>query len=859
MINGEGEAGKRIRALRDEFRKEALISVFESPDELAKLVSVAVGNWERAQGGRPVRAPGLRQWGREWLGATVFARRNARRYLRNLTAQHREFTILQAKTLRLEDIYVSLKVGEYTPRALLPDEPVSQAPHPAVDIGRTVDVLEALLLASHLVVLGDPGCGKTTLLKYLALQLARRAHAFAPFARDRIPTLLTRILEPICRFLSGANMVWPGLILSLIALSVWLVQAFRSSIPFTALVMGFLLLISFVLIWMKFTRKSNLFGIGLSFGILLYAGWWEPKLVGQLAVGLAVLGLGVSLYPFWSRPLISLLRLFLQTATRYPLPVYLPLNDLAHDSRSIEDHFVESLAECGFVHASRFMARQLERGRCVLLLDALDEVVDSQARRRVMTQINRLRAAFGARNQILVTSRIAGFQQTLDGYLRLEVLEFNEEQISSFVRGWFDDRPDAKERQQRIGGLLQALRRSPRMRLLAANPLLLSLMTLLYEYRWRLPERRVELYEECVKLLTDYWDHLRGVTRMPRFPAALKQKVLVELAAGFHATGTRVFERERLLEVLDQLLSPSGLNGSEPSEFLQELMSHTGLLRQKSRSSYDFVHLTFQEYFTARAFRERGDVELLYTHAGEAWWREVIRLYASLEQDATVFLERFHEVDLFLAAGCLADSRASDVPRFRHMAQAIVGDLQELMQRDIPLRQEAADALADIDAWGARSFLIDAVSKDESQPELALGALLALTQVMDQSMEDALLAERGRILRLLHRQLPQVAAYLRARILALLDRLGHPLVYVPAGEFLMGSKGRLYYDARPQHTVTVDEYWIDKFPVTNKKFALFIEESGYRAQGDWRSAFGAGKEEHPVVLVTWDDARAYGE
>ena len=91
------------------------------------------------------------------------------------------------------------------------------------------------------------------------------------------------------------------------------------------------------------------------------------------------------------------------------------------------------------------------------------------------------------------------------------------------MHSWFADTADPDERARRVDGMLRGLGRSPRMRLLASNPLLLSLMALLYERNWRLPERRVDLYEECVALLTAEWDRLRGITRAPRFSPADKQ------------------------------------------------------------------------------------------------------------------------------------------------------------------------------------------------------------------------------------------------------------------------------------------------------------------------------------------------
>ncbi len=400
--------------------------------------------------------------------------------------------------------------------------------------------------------------------------------------------------------------------------------------------------------------------------------------------------------------------------------------------------------------------------------------------------------------------------------------------------------------------------RSPGMRLLAGNPLLLSLIVLLYERDWRLPERRVELYEEAVDLLITDWDKLRGIARQPRLLPEQKQQILTQLAACFHAANLRVVEYEQLREYLAAVLPGCGGSLPTPDVVLDELMAHTGLLRQKSRSSYDFVHLTFQEFLTARACQAQGNGIGLLDKAGDAWWREVIRLYTGLERNATALLQQLCERDLLLAAGCLADSSPLATEAFRKLAAAIVGDLQQRLQ-DEAQRQVAADALAELAAWDATPVLTAAVAAAETQLAVALAALLALARMADKAVLDTLFADIGHILRLLHRQLPQAAPPLRARILALLDTLGHPLVYVLAGEFIMGSDDTVWTDERPAHRVFLTEYWIDKFPVTNEQFAQFVQATGYQAQGDWRSAFQPGKERHPMVWVTWDDACAYGK
>src|SRR5215468_10009110 len=52
------------------------------------------------------------------------------------------------------------------------------------------------------------------------------------------------------------------------------------------------------------------------------------------------------------------------------------------------------------------------------------------------------------------------------------------------------------------------------------------------------------------------------------------------------------------------------------------------------------------------------------------------------------------------------------------------------------------------------------------------------------------------------------------------------MVWIPAGRFRMGSDAH-YPEERPVRDVEVDGFWIDRFPVTNREFAVFVDETGY--------------------------------
>jgi serine/threonine-protein kinase len=90
---------------------------------------------------------------------------------------------------------------------------------------------------------------------------------------------------------------------------------------------------------------------------------------------------------------------------------------------------------------------------------------------------------------------------------------------------------------------------------------------------------------------------------------------------------------------------------------------------------------------------------------------------------------------------------------------------------------------------------------------------------------------------------------------------GMTLVYVPAGEFIMGSKDG-YTEARPEHRVTLDAFWLDRSEVTNAQYALCVAAGvcglpyyqPVQKNTDYHSPTHAY---HPVIFVNWNDASAY--
>lgn len=82
------------------------------------------------------------------------------------------------------------------------------------------------------------------------------------------------------------------------------------------------------------------------------------------------------------------------------------------------------------------------------------------------------------------------------------------------------------------------------------------------------------------------------------------------------------------------------------------------------------------------------------------------------------------------------------------------------------------------------------------------------------------------------------------------------MILIPGGKFYMGTNQE--GDSSPGHTVHVDPFYIDRYAVTNSQYAEFVNNTGYKSEGGWEEYFSGGKEDYPVVGVTYNDALAYG-
>lgn len=85
------------------------------------------------------------------------------------------------------------------------------------------------------------------------------------------------------------------------------------------------------------------------------------------------------------------------------------------------------------------------------------------------------------------------------------------------------------------------------------------------------------------------------------------------------------------------------------------------------------------------------------------------------------------------------------------------------------------------------------------------------------------------------------------------------MIAIPGGEFMMGRDDGNQYE-KPAHLVTVEPFLIDKFEVTNEQYSQFVRQNRRQPPVHWpRGQYEIGKATHPVVNVSWYDAKDYCE
>jgi formylglycine-generating enzyme required for sulfatase activity len=573
------------------------------------------------------------------------------------------------------------------------------------------------------------------------------------------------------------------------------------------------------------------------------------------------------------------------------LPILVPLRRLKKvlddddGVSTLPAYLTEWYTDLGMYPREGFFEKALRDGRCLVLLDGLDEVADDAERRRMSEWVDRLVTIY-PRNRYVVTSRPPGYESAPleNGFTVLHIRDFTAEEVRQFTTNWClaveiaaqgEDNPTARRRaRDATQDLVAAVEANADIRKLAVNPLLLSIIALVHRYRATLPKRRVDLYAECVDVLLGYWDAAKGL--VGELSPGEKRAVLQPLALEMQREKRRDISRRELEERIAELLPKVGGQTTDAADFMDEVQERSGLLIEVGLGMYAFSHLTLQEYLCARELVDnKRQRNLLLEKAGDEWWQEVTLLYVGMAE-ATLIIEALLSAGddeigtrLLLAGRCIAEAvRVEESTRKRVMRlleKAFVSGSGELFLR-------TGQVLAEIAGEDSVDFFLRLARADPERREAALWSLgqmsrqpnevlreRVIEQLFAQFQGEELSEEAGAALVIvwgvnivdkLHRRRAS-PSLLEQAVSMLAEAMDSMMISIPAGELLMGNEEQKVY---------VDAFQIDKYPVTNAQYKRFVEATGYSPPKHWEGGANlVGKAIHPVVYVTWNDAMAYAE
>lgn len=528
------------------------------------------------------------------------------------------------------------------------------------------------------------------------------------------------------------------------------------------------------------------------------------------------------------------------------LPILLPLNaysaELTKRSISVEEflpvYFHSKRAQLTEAGLASLIHAALTHEKAFVLLDGLDEVgsnrgqVVQQVEQFVRTWLPDPEDGRKTNNRIIVTSRFVGYRDfpladprwqtvAINDWNLSEIQQFYQKFTFAAELAWAGGDAHATARQKaesEYQALLTVVGDSNKqgIRRLAGNPLLSSLLALIKRQGVNLPDRRVKLYELYMDTLLRSWNRSRNLDGQPigviEEDAAV-YSLLAKLALHVRETNP---QQGLIAEDAMQAYLRAHYQGENYSReaadykaqaFLKSVHEHSNLLIERGYQQYGFIHLTFEEYLAGFALAKQDASTL----------RTLIPIYL---QNPKQWKET-----LLLAMGVIAVLKTE-----QEKINAILDAL--LITPEAVQVLFVGEVLMDVGA----SQLGNRMSSNIKQQ------LISLMQNPQVDIQQR--AQAGRILSEVGDPRPGVT---------IKTQNGEPLYYqrgskrhtlpdidwvkLPAGMFRMGSEqddAEAYNNEKPAHTVTLDEFYISRYPITNAQYRCFVEAGMYEDEAFWR-------------------------
>lgn len=291
-----------------------------------------------------------------------------------------------------------------------------------------------------------------------------------------------------------------------------------------------------------------------------------------------------------------------------------------------------------FVDVERILGEYLDKGECLVILDALDEIPSQPMRNVVRDAISNFCQIYFL-NRFVISTREVGYLRNKfdESFLHIKINEFNNEQIKKYSQNWFITNYDKGEFKSFWEKFDAEVEKSKCQRLIR-NPIVLILALVIFDIEKNLPNRRVVFYKKCIETFLVVREDRKAAFEMTeKFKNILGDDLVVPKIAHYkfehvdEDPGYRFTNEEVKNAVMEAIEVPDKINWREAvKQYTSYLIDRTELLGEIDEDYFDFAHKTFYEYFLAvyfsREMEQEELVDLLNQWIGDSNNDELARL-----------------------------------------------------------------------------------------------------------------------------------------------------------------------------------------------------------------------------------------
>ena len=510
--------------------------------------------------------------------------------------------------------------------------------------------------------------------------------------------------------------------------------------------------------------------------------------------------------------------------------------------------------------------------KSLVLLDGLDEISDLEKRKAACAWIDNTWSGFSSvyfvvtgRSTVVHGPDKVEFAAT---YSRADVKDFSHKQQKSYLLKWFTtvytaERPPRKmpfkawllqqesfaEKkataiydylypvEQHVLDKSQALsekRERKGLQELAAVPMMLQIMAILFKEKEFLPGNRAKLYSATLNYLLEIRDTGRKI--LPPLPCDKARRVLAPVALWMQeelhkdeAARSKVYAKMK--SKLEEVCSP----GQPPTteEFCHYLVNRAGLLVEYGGQDFIFRHKTFREYLAGEQLSQEKHkehrIKEIVSHFGDDWWNEPL-IFFMAQIDAETFDFFMREVFASSASEKLLEKQTLLRTLIEESAEKKTDALCEKLldpKTSQSIQLSVLDCLQTIGMGSAleslrdfRSMIVSGKVNNEKNKKI-----LDRTEEIIFNIEKAVGFNTASATRKVHLEAIGIEAGrpgTGSPTLTVNPSLTFRNPYEHDAQYILIHGGEYLY-SETKREVTVSDLYVAKYPVTNKQYRSFID------------------------------------